>query len=349
MQQWLTQWGQGLTQSAQAALAQAPGLVGLTHQQISSIAFGGMGGSGIAGRLVKLLIGARSSLPVTVIEGARLPFLRDEHTLVVLSSYSGNTWEALELFEQCLARRLPMVVIASGGALLQRARESGVPVLTVPTGWVPRAALPLFLGTILGLLEYLGLYDGFPLVTEWAAHWREMQATVSDRRRYQTVCSLLSTATFCHVWGASDDSDAVAYRLQTQLNENSKIAAVCSVLPELNHNLLVGFDAFETVITPVAPIVCLMTDFAPRLLSVSYASVESTLAARGILLYKPELFGDTWESQLAYALWWADFASLYVGQARGCNITQTRLIDAVKRTFSKEVHANEKKPTSSSA
>lgn len=342
MQNFISQWSSALVRSAQVVGEQAHLLSSLRDARPNSVAFVGMGGSGIAGRLIKLLMSAESTVPVTVVEGMQLPRRCDADTLTIVSSYSGNTWETLELFEQGLQRHVPMVVLASGGRLAQRAREEGVPLFVVPTGWVPRAALPLFLGSILSILEHLDLYAGLRVVREWQQHWHAVSAQVSDRAQYQELTMLLLDASFCHVWGVTDDSDALAYRLQTQLNENSKIAAVYSAFPELNHNLLVGFDDARQV----APVICLMSDFAPELLKMSLASVENTLATNGILLYKPALLGDTWRNQLAYALWWADFASLYVGQTRGCDITQTRLIDSVKRTFSKKVHINEKECTS---
>ncbi|MGD1997627.1 MAG: SIS domain-containing protein [Candidatus Dependentiae bacterium] len=342
MQECIAQWSSALVRSAQVVSEQPHLLASLRAAKITNVAFVGMGGSGIAGRLIKLLLSVESALPISVVEGIQLPRQCDVETLLVVSSYSGNTWETVELFEQGLQRHIPMIVLASGGRLAQRAREEGVPLLAIPGGWVPRAALPIFLGSILSILENLGLYAGLRVVREWQQHWDAVGAQVADRAQYQELTMLLMDAPFCHVWGVTDDSDAVAYRLQTQLNENSKVAAVYSPFPELNHNLLVGFDQASRV----APLICVMSDFAPDLLKMSLASVENTLRANGIPLYKPALLGDTWRNQLAYVLWWADFASLYVGQTRGCDITQTRLIDSVKRTFSQKVHINEKECTS---
>ena len=89
-----------------------------------------------------------------------------------------------------------------------------------------------------------------------------------------------------------------------------------------------------------------MTDYCLPALSVAAQSLMEVLLQRGIALYKPALFGDTWLQQVAYSLWWADSVSHFIGCARGHAIAATVLIDQLKQTFSRKVAIHEEKPSS---
>lgn len=292
----------------------------------------GMGGSGIAGQLLNLISQHYDGSTVTVIDGPVVGRV-SPHTLYIVCSYSGNTWETLHAFDALCAQGAHILTLTSGGQLAARAAVKGIDCVALPTGLVPRGALPWFMGSLLAVAEALSVLPGRMVYEQLCAHWQAVGAHYTDRALYEPFFAHIGSAQTCHVWGVRGDTDAAAYRLQTQLNENSKMAAVVATFPELNHNLLVGF----TPPREQAPIVLVMTDHAHELLRVAAGSLQDVLAERGITLYKVPLLGDNWLSQCVASLWWADGASHYLGCARGYAIDATVLIDQLKQNFSRKV------------
>jgi len=329
----LQTWGYALREGASLIRTQKKDLSALYKKHPTKLAFVGMGGSGIAGRITKRLLGYNYSFSIEIIDQPIVPLTVDEHTLVIAISYSGNTWETLEALEQLVARGVPALVLSSGGEALVHATQAGLPCVVVPEGVVPRAALPHFMGVILAVLDELELYDGYEVIDSWVNHWKSVVGTMNKASSYEPFLQFIGEKHFFHIWGVSGDTDAVAYRAQTQFNENSKVAAVCSLIPELHHNLLVGF----THDRGRDPILLLATDFCVPSLQKAVGSLQDVLKERGCPLYKPRLLGDTWTSQFAYGLWWADYASYYLGCMRGEDIGQTVLIDKLKQEYSRKV------------
>ena len=124
---------------------------------VTSVAFCGMGGSAIAGDVVAALAAPRLRLPVLTVRAPELPEFCGPHTVVVASSYSGDTAETLALFEEAAARGCRLVAITSGGQLDRRAEELGVGRVLVPGGQMPRAAFGYLSLGALGALEAMGI------------------------------------------------------------------------------------------------------------------------------------------------------------------------------------------------
>jgi glucose/mannose-6-phosphate isomerase len=120
----------------------------------------GMGGSAIGGDLARSYLTGKLSIPVTVNRSYELPSYANAKTLIIASSYSGNTEETLSAFEQAVAKKLPILCITTGGTLGKRAKELNLPVIIVPGGMQPRAALAYSFVPILLALEKLGITSG---------------------------------------------------------------------------------------------------------------------------------------------------------------------------------------------
>src|SRR4051794_5528038 len=141
----------------------------------------GMGGSAIGGDLAAAAIGLRATAPITTIRGYELPAWVGADTLVLCASYSGNTEETLHCFEQAGAAGAPRVVVTTGGKLAEAARAGGnVPVVGVPSGMQPRAAVVYMTVTALQCAELAGaapslraeIEDAAQLTGELVTHWR---------------------------------------------------------------------------------------------------------------------------------------------------------------------------------
>ncbi|HEY5639720.1 MAG TPA: bifunctional phosphoglucose/phosphomannose isomerase, partial [Dehalococcoidia bacterium] len=131
-----------------------------SYQEIDRIAVLGMGGSAIAGDIWRALLERECAVPVFNVRAYDLPPYIDERTLVIASSFSGDTEEVLSAFNQALAIPAPKIVVTTGGHLLATARANGVPSFTFDYGGEPRAALGWSLMPLLAIAESLRLMQG---------------------------------------------------------------------------------------------------------------------------------------------------------------------------------------------
>src|SRR5580700_5611518 len=142
----------------------------------------GMGGSAIAADLVRGVTDAETSLLLSVGGGSTLPRGAGRTSLVVLTSYSGNTWETLAAYDAARRQGATRVVMTSGGTLAERAERDGVPHVLLPPGLPPRAALGYILGGLLGVLDPVFPESNETRVERVASRLSEHQAEYSSPR-----------------------------------------------------------------------------------------------------------------------------------------------------------------------
>jgi len=196
----------------------------------------GMGGSAIGGDLAAAAIGARAKRPVRTVRGYTIePWLTPE-TLVLCASYSGRTEETLACFEAAGEIGASRVALTTGGPLAARAREEGVPVIGVPSGMQPRAAVVYM---TVGALECAALCGASPpLRDEIEGAAPILEGVATDARSEVVAEALRDTLPVVH---GAEATVAPARRWKTQMNENAKVAAFASELPEANHNEIEGW------------------------------------------------------------------------------------------------------------
>jgi len=206
----------------------------------------GMGGSGIGGRLALAALGARAARPLTLAPGYALPPWTGAKDTVLCSSYSGGTEETLACYDAAGTLGARRIVATTGGALADRARSDGVPVIPLPAGFQPRAAVGYAMVVALEVAAVAGVGPSLraeveaaaALVHELAAEWapaasEESEVKALARRLHGTVPVIVG----------AELTAPVAYRWKTQLNENAKLPAFSGELPEVDHNEIVGWKA----------------------------------------------------------------------------------------------------------
>jgi glucose/mannose-6-phosphate isomerase len=219
---------------AKAARAAEVGRAG----RFDSVAAAGMGGSGIGARIVRGLLLAESPTPLFVCNDYDIPTAVSAKALFLAVSYSGNTEETLSAYAQACRRGCRIIAITSGGELGRLAAAAGHPVVPVPTGMPPRAALGYLFSTLLVTLERLGvcesqqrgLEDAVRLMRARRKSWLGRSRTIA-RHLYGRLPMVYSTSRML---------DAVADRWRCQLNENAGVLCHTNALPEHNHNEIVG-------------------------------------------------------------------------------------------------------------
>jgi glucose/mannose-6-phosphate isomerase len=210
----------------------------------------GMGGSAIGGLLARAVLGDRCSRPIAVARDYGVPSWATPDTAVLCSSYSGDTEETLAAYEAAGALGAHRIVCTTGGRLAQNARADGVPVIPLPGGFQPRAAVGYSLVVSLEVAALVGA--GEPLHTEIdvaAAHAEQLVSQWGPDAPEDSLAKRLARSlhgTTPQIAGAGLTAP-VAYRWKTQLNENTKSPAFAAELPELDHNELVGWQGAPAV------------------------------------------------------------------------------------------------------
>jgi glucose/mannose-6-phosphate isomerase len=216
-----------------------------------AVAVLGMGGSAIAGDLVKGIWADRISVPIEVIRGYDLPAWVGRESLVIASSKSGGTEETISALQSALERRCPVVVVTTGGPLRTVAERAGLPLVAFPSHGTPRSSVGYSMGILAGILERAGV---LPLDVS------ELDSGVAAARAMGARCApdVPTTANPAKqlAWAlvdryaiitASGHLAPVARRWKAQLNENSKATAAFEELPEATHNAVVGFEQPESL------------------------------------------------------------------------------------------------------
>jgi glucose/mannose-6-phosphate isomerase len=241
--------------------ARLEGLDGIANldDACSRIVLCGMGGSAIAGDLIRPLL-ADGRIALHVWRDYGLPPWAGPFDLVICSSYSGETEETLAGARQAAARGCRRLALTSGGTLGDLAAAEGYPAVILPPGLPPRASLGLGLGALVHALGRLGLVKDAPGIIATAADRLAAQSvarmspvtatggagpvTAPDPEGNIPAAELaeLLVGKMAVIFTAGPEAHGVGVRLKAQLNENSKVPACLAAFPELNHNDLVGWS-----------------------------------------------------------------------------------------------------------
>lgn len=199
----------------------------------------GMGGSGIGGTLLSELVAKESKVPILVNKNYFLPSYVDENSLVIVSSYSGNTEETIQSLESALERGAKIVSISSGGKLKEIAEAQNIDHITIPSGMPPRAALGYSLVQMLFTLYNFDIIGtGFKEDLYASISLLEKEKDGIQSQAENIAKTLLGKTVVIY---SPFGEEGVALRLRQELNENSKVLAWHNTIPEMNHNELVGW------------------------------------------------------------------------------------------------------------
>jgi glucose/mannose-6-phosphate isomerase len=315
------------------ALAKGLELPGM-YRNIDRIVVLGMGGSAIAGDLWRALLARECAVPVFNVRAYDLPPFVDERTLVIASSFSGDTEEVLSAFEQALAVPAPKIVITSGGQLLTTARANGVPAFTFDYKGEPRSAIGWSLMPLLGIAESLRLMQGVGKdVEETVKTLRTMLAEIGDdapaakNPAKQMAAALHDRLPV--VYGAGPLIE-VARRWKTQLNESGKTWAFFEELPEIHHNAIIGYSLPKAIAAATA-VVFLESDKLdhPRV-TLRYEYTKRLLKDANVATLEAKGRGRSDLAQVMSLVLFGDYVSTYLAFLYGVDPTPTTVIDELK-------------------
>lgn len=212
---------------------------GLKAENFNNILIGGLGGSGIGGRIVKNMFADVFPIPVEVIADYTLPAYVNDKTLVILGSYSGNTEETLTMFNAVAEKGCTTIILTSGGKLQALAQEKNLKTYHIEPGFQPRMALGFSL-TYLVLI--FGELMGEPKLNELKEVASMFNETASyEEDAWQIFESIKEKSKVKFVVLTDGPLEAVGTRFAQQIQENAKHECFTHVLPEHNHNVIESY------------------------------------------------------------------------------------------------------------
>lgn len=306
------------------------------HDQraITSIVLTGMGGSALAALVAKVLLSQELHVPFEIVRGYNLPAYVNEHTLVIASSYSGNTEETLTALGQAQAVGAQLAILTSGGALVEAATKQSIAYVQLPSGAQPRMAMIYNLRALFALLVHFGVADG-----RWlddlagTADWLKDETSrwlpeVPTEHNYAKQLALKGIGSSPNFYG-SPLTAPLAYKWKISWNETAKNLAFWNEFPEFNHNEFMGwvshpvekpFTVFDFHSSFDSPRVTQRFELTDRLLSGKRP--HATLI---------ELRGDSLLAQLLWGAILADFTSAYAAVLNNVDPTPVVLIEKLKK------------------
>lgn len=304
---------------------------GLPGVGTDAVVVAGMGGSGIAGDVVRSLYADVAAVPILVSKGYAIPAFCGPATLVLAVSFSGETEETLEAARSARSRGCPVVALSTGGALAALASAEGFPHVAIPNDAVmPRAALGYLAGGCIGVLQAAGLIPPAASDVAAAATFADAFAATLGPERPTADNEAKDLATWIGgrtplIWGTEGLAEAAALRWKTQLNENAKIPAFHAALPELDHNEVEGWS--ERTGEGYAGVVLRHAEEHPRI--AARVGITRSLLG-GLDVREVQAGGSSRLERLFSLILLGDFTSVYLAILRGVDPSPVPVLSELK-------------------
>ena len=306
-------------------------LSALKGKSFSTIIVSGLGGSAISGDLLQNFLGTELKLPYIVNRNYSLPDFANENTLLIVSSYSGNTEETVEVFNAGIKKGCKMLAITTGGIIGKLAMGKNVPIVKLKEGFQPRYALGVSFFSLLRVFQELDLIsDHGALVNKIISLWKTKGEEFSkdDNIAYKIATEIIGFIPV--IYSATDMTSAVGYRLKSQLNENSKLQAFHSLIPESNHNEIIGWETFLEKQFNAKVINILDSNYHPQIkkrFNITTKLIKKS-KAEAINIESNE---SDFKVRLMDMIYLCDWISYYVGILRGMDPSEIENIDFLKK------------------
>ncbi|MFM2207038.1 MAG: bifunctional phosphoglucose/phosphomannose isomerase [Bacteroidota bacterium] len=296
---------------------------------IQNVVITGLGGSGIGGTILAEVVAGSCPVPVMVNKDYFLPSFVGPGTLVIVSSYSGNTEETIEAMQHALRKNAKIVCITSGGKIAEMAGENGLDLILIPGGMPPRSCLGYSLTQLFYVLKGVGLIDG--------SFRQELEASLTRMEQGKAVIQAEANAVTDFLFRkmpviyAADGYNGVATRFRQQINENSKMLCWHHILPEMNHNELVGWAEQH----PECAVVFLRNE-------TDYFRTQARMEiSKEIMLQRTPHVLEIWSKggshleRSLYLIHLTDWASCYLADRKGIDAVEVNVINHLKGSLAK--------------
>lgn len=296
---------------------------------INNIVISGLGGSGIGGGIVSEIVSNELKIPLIVNSNYFLPQFADENTLVIISSYSGNTEETVQVLDEAIKRGCEIACITSGGTVKETAVNENLNHIIIPGGNPPRSMLSYSLVQQLFLLKHYNLINGLFLtqLTDAITLLNKLDNDIKKEATFITNQVFGKTITIY----ANARIGGVATRFKQQINENAKELCWDNVIPEMNHNELVGWAGGNNNFAAI---------FLDNEDDFERNKVRAKVSKEIIQKYTDTVItinskGDSLIEKALYLIYLTDWISVYLGNKKGVDTIEVNVITGLKNELSK--------------
>lgn len=301
-----------------------------------NIVMTGLGGSAIGGNLLRSVYEHDSEIPLIVNRDYYLPEFVNEDTLVFVCSYSGNTEETLSAYKIAKHRGSQVIVLTSGGELAEKAKKNRDILIQIPSGQPPRTALGfmfiplLFASEQLGYIPRQNFHDLFQTLKRCVEDWK-VEVPFSENPVKQTAALLKGK--LCLLYGLGAWQGVAAERWKGEINENAKNMAFANVLPELNHNEILGWvKADEQGVKNWVTLI--LEDGKESAKMQTRARVTTELIQEKSAVYRIQARGESLIEKLLSLVFYGDLMSIYLAALNKVDPEDITAINLLKSELS---------------
>ncbi|MCE1190480.1 MAG: bifunctional phosphoglucose/phosphomannose isomerase [Ignavibacteria bacterium] len=319
---------------AEYAWGLQPDVTSLANRKFTNIIVSGLGGSAISGNLVLNFLKDELRLPMMVNRNYQLPKYAGADTLLIASSYSGNTEETISALKQGLAAGCGIVCLSTGGTVKEIAAQNGLPFVQLQPGFQPRYALGNSFFALVKVFQSLGLVESQESVAvEMIALWKAMgeELAAENNRAVQFAEKLLGT--YPVILSVADVNETLGMRLKAQLNENSKLHAFTTLLPEHNHNEVVAWESYRGEQGNLSTIIIQDPEYHPQVQR-RISIITELISKTGCPIFTLSSSYTTHKMRLAELVFLIDWISYYAGILRGQDPAEIDNIHYLKKKLS---------------
>lgn len=304
------------------------------NKVFNSVIVTGLGGSAISGDVAAAFFSDQLKVPFIVNRNYTLPLFIDQDTLVIACSYSGNTEETISAYKEAKSKGCHLTVVSSGGKLEELAKEDGNLFIRVPKGYQPRCAIGLMFFSLVKVLKYYNLIsftdeEANSIIDLLAQKSIEYSEETSEA--YKIAEKLVGKFPVIH---SSDLLAPINVRFRCQIAENSKMLSYSGIIPELNHNEIIGWETFEPEKFN-AILIQLLDDEDHKRNKLRFQITEEILKERGLEIIKIRSNANSFHSRYFDLIYLTDWISFYLAVIRNVDPTTIDNINRLKNSLSK--------------
>jgi len=301
----------------------------ISNDELNNIIISGMGGSAISGDLLKCFLSDELKIPVVVNRDYFLPNFADSKTLVIISSYSGNTEESISSLQDALKKKCNIIAVSTGGKIKELANKNNLPWIKLQEGFQPRYSLGASFFTLLKLLQSLKLISKQDdIVNKIISLWKEKGIEYSKENNTALTYAEQLTG-FIPLIYASAEFEPVAYRMKCQFNENSKLHAFYNIIPELNHNEIIGWETFLDKQINLKLISILDKDYHPQILK-RFEITSELIRTAGTEIISLKSNEENIKVRIMDLIYLGDWITFYSAVLRGFDPSEIDNINTLK-------------------
>lgn len=304
-------------------------LSSMKGSKYNAILLTGLGGSAIAGDIIQNFLYNELKVPFVINRSYSLPQFIDEDSLVIVSSYSGNTEETISVLNKAIGRKCKIICIGSGGKVKQITDENKLPYITVKGGYQPRFALYISFFTVLKIFQQLNLVQPkdelVNLIIELIKNKTD-EYLLEENIALETAKDLIG---FIPVIYSGDLISSVGYRFKCQVNENSKLNAFCNIVPEMNHNEIIGWESFLDKQFNTKVVNLLDKDYHPQVRK-RFLVTSELIRKAGVEIINLESKEEDFRVRMFDLIYLCDWISYYLAVLRGFDPITIKNINTLK-------------------